>query len=91
MKEEGDGYAVCIWICFLFCYGFFLLNMGSIFRGSGGEEGRRGGREEARGQGWLLVVEIGEGGEVRQRDGATRRTSTIPSPARRRRVRRAWR
>ncbi|KAK1416718.1 hypothetical protein QVD17_25834 [Tagetes erecta] len=61
--------------------------------GSGGEEGRQGGREGARGRGLLLVVEIGEGGEVRQRgwgeeERKTRSTSTIPSPARRRQGRR---
>ncbi|KAK1417440.1 hypothetical protein QVD17_26567 [Tagetes erecta] len=61
--------------------------------GSGGEERRRGGREGARGRGWLLVVEIGEGEEVRQRgwgeeERETRSTRTIPSPARRRRERR---
>ncbi|KAK1428317.1 hypothetical protein QVD17_17149 [Tagetes erecta] len=42
-------------------------------RGSGGEERRRGGKEGSRGRGWLLVVEMGEGEEVGNEDGARRR------------------
>ncbi|KAK1436576.1 hypothetical protein QVD17_02357 [Tagetes erecta] len=64
--------------------------------GSGGKEGRRGGKGGARGRGWLLVVEIGEGREVRQRgwgeeERKTRNTSTTPCPARRRRGQRGRR
>ncbi|KAK1433716.1 hypothetical protein QVD17_10631 [Tagetes erecta] len=68
----------------------------NIGGGSGGEEGRRGGKGGARGRGWLLVLEIGEGREVRQRgwgkeERKTRNTSTTPCPARRRRGQRGRR
>ncbi|KAK1428503.1 hypothetical protein QVD17_17338 [Tagetes erecta] len=55
--------------CIVACV-FDGLTMGE---GSGGEEGEEEEEEEARGRDCLLIVELGEEGEVRARDGVTRR------------------
>ncbi|KAK1435403.1 hypothetical protein QVD17_01166 [Tagetes erecta] len=46
----------------------YIREQGVVRRG-----GKRGGGEDARGRGWLLVVELGGGRKVRGRDVARRR------------------